>query len=448
MHRYSKLLPAITSGYVMDKKTNTVFADWTPHNIRRLIIGLDKAIVQYHVVAGKVAALTRIVNYAGFVKDDIDLYQKDPSKLKSLVGVLVDARICSAVEEIVFCIKGYPTPLLQVDGNLSLLAKGGISQIGNRFPRLAKVYHLNTTVSDIEQFVKSNIDPMFLLYDGFKKQGLPVNIIANVNNEWYNGVSKFWDPKIYLLDDKDKTLYKRLISVQSKYADMKKDKEREASSDERDKRIVEKYRDLYKTLGDALVEEFDILCNGKSKMGYYNAIVLSAIEGNSLTIAYKKIYKKDLDTMSLPDFNALYDMFKKNGVDYDALDVVGVVLDKLNCPKMDRAESMKGLLNLIAVLLNIINASMFKALYEYVTLYGTEFIDDMANKLLVNITDRSNIVYNSKILNYINILVGDVKGPSPSEVFSRLGFTKQSGETTFESVTAAFKVLRQALATL
>lgn len=330
MIRYDKLLVGITKGLNIDNKTNVVFGDWTPHNIRRLIVGVDRAIIQYHVTGGKFTSLTHVIDYSSLVNSDCNIFRENPNKLKSLISVLTDVRICSAVEEIVFCTSKYPQPLLMHDCNLDKISSGINTSIKNRFPRLAKVYVLNVDVSSIEDIVRENVQPEKLLYDVLSSKGIRGNVIAKVNDEWYAGNTKFWNSGIYTMDKEDGTLYKRLQSVADKYAEEINKSKILNSESNRKRKIAESHLMKLDTIMNEIDDLHEQLSNlvgrcgivTKAKWGKYvmdvNIIssfhkLISGIQGKVDKICWLDVYNiiKDNCPDIIPLFNTLYVAIKQ-----------------------------------------------------------------------------------------------------------------------------------------
>lgn len=255
----------------MDKKSNVVFNDWTPHNVRRLIIGMDKAIIQYHVTGAKYPNLVQVVDYSAACQEDLITLRNNPTQLKSLVGVLVDKRICSAVEEIAFCIANYDRGLFAVDYDMSKLVPSN-GNIENRFPRLAKVFLINASVDAIEQYVRNAKNPMTLLLTELNHSGVPCQVKQDCNKQWYYGNTKFWNSTIYIMDSEEGALYKRLASVADEFRNNEKAMKLKETVDNRDAQIVANVSNYLKITSDYITDietkERDVL----SKLSYVDKV--------------------------------------------------------------------------------------------------------------------------------------------------------------------------------
>ena len=308
MTRYDKLMKAISGGYDLKVKSNTRFNDWSPHNIRRLIIGMDMAIIQYHVTTPKQTKLHQVVDYSLSLEEDMRIAHETANQLKSLVGVLVDGRICSAIEEIVFCIAGYDNILLNIDYDMGkLIPRDG--NIENRFPRLAKVYKVNARVGQIESIVRESADDhMSLLLPKLQKAGVPCQVTQDCNKEWYYGNTKFWNSTIYALDAEGSPLYRRLQKIGDDYKANIEKMKRQETADNRDQKIVADRANLLKDMLDTCETVANIEANIIKNLGYVNKVqygmyLMPAVKAKFFKNAVgsieaiKKIYWLELKTL-------------------------------------------------------------------------------------------------------------------------------------------------------
>lgn len=445
MARYDKLLAAITCGYNIDKKSNVVFADWTPHNIRRVVIGIDKAIVQYHVTGGKFNSLTRIVDYSNFVESELNMFFNGEGKnLKPLIGVLVDARICSAVEEIVFCTEGYNSNLLSFDSNKSALLKGTNVDPSNRFPRLAKIYCLGASVSKIEQLVRNSIDPVYLLYDELKKKNAPISKVENLNAKWYEGNTKFWNPNIYQMDAEGGTLQNRLAKVKSKYDEYADSQKRADAESNRDKKILDKLGFSYTAFSGVLLKEDEKMCSYPEKLSRFSRMTFGKdLSKAGVKDAFNKVYRNDLKDLKQVDFDTVRSMLESDGYDTRAVDIIEFYTSEVKGPKADKVNSLKEVINYIAIILNLYNSILFKAVYDYLTQYDTKNVRDMALKLTeYSGISLSEIKFNTRVSNYINSF-NSSSNLTPGSVLMEAGFVRATSEDNrgFNNVQKTFSQL-------
>jgi hypothetical protein len=198
MVRLSVLEKEINKGIAVDEKSNILINNWSPNNVRRLIIGLDFAIVNYFVTGPKYNKLVEIVDFRRVKDKDLESIEHEPQKYKSILSVLTTGRICSSVEEIIFCSQGYPTNLLTADCDTTKLATGN-ANLENRFTRLRHVSIVDTDVQTIAKHLENARSAETLLLDVLKENNIPLTAVAMLHEEnWWKGISL--RPKYYSMD--------------------------------------------------------------------------------------------------------------------------------------------------------------------------------------------------------------------------------------------------------
>ena len=73
--RFETLRKEINRGLKVDEKSGVVIRDWSPNNVRRLIIGTDCAVVCYHVTGGKFSSLVKFLEFESFVAHQLYIQQ-------------------------------------------------------------------------------------------------------------------------------------------------------------------------------------------------------------------------------------------------------------------------------------------------------------------------------------------------------------------------------------
>lgn len=138
MSRLSALRNEIDKGLSVDEKSGHQIADWSPNNVRRLVIAFGFAIVQYHVTGRKYPKLLSVVMFKDSdISEDVDALHKN--KYKSLLTSLTVGRVCSSIEEIYILSDTYPDKRMSIlDSDMNVLT-GNNSDIKNRFVRLRHV---------------------------------------------------------------------------------------------------------------------------------------------------------------------------------------------------------------------------------------------------------------------------------------------------------------------
>jgi hypothetical protein len=205
MTRAKQLEKEINKGIIPDEKSNTLINNWSPNNVRRLIIGIDYTIVQYFVTGGKYKKLIEVLNFKNSIENEMQKDKSEPQKQTSILEVLTKGRICSSIEEIVFCTVNYPKELLDIDSNIAHL-KGSAASIEYKFPRLRHVSLVNSTVETVSEFARGTKEADKLLLDVLNSKGLGCKVVYEAHKEdWWRGMAR--RPKYYSLDADGGTLH-------------------------------------------------------------------------------------------------------------------------------------------------------------------------------------------------------------------------------------------------
>lgn len=154
---YNLVCQAINVGAekAIAQSSNDIIHNWSPNNVRRLIVGAEGFIVQYYTLM-KNNSLVKVVAF----KDANKLRNCLASpKYKPMVQALTGARICSSIEEIVYLTKpnklGLSLPHTELDVH-SLLSSGkqgyrNVTEgLKTRFVRLHGLVILNM---DMQEFM-------------------------------------------------------------------------------------------------------------------------------------------------------------------------------------------------------------------------------------------------------------------------------------------------------
>jgi hypothetical protein len=207
VNRFEVLEKEINKGIKVDEKSNEVISNWSPNNVRRIVIGSNVAVVQYFVTGGRYSRLVEIVGMQAALQKDILKISQEGGKLKSILAVLTTGRVCSSVEEIVFSLEDYPEQMLRVDTDLTTLAST-LDSLGSRFPRLR---HISATPLSVKDIVDSGLlqetrEGGKLLLDALKVKKVPVKTIEEPHTtDWWKGTSL--RPRYYTMDGQRLTDY-------------------------------------------------------------------------------------------------------------------------------------------------------------------------------------------------------------------------------------------------
>ena len=202
MYRLNTLVAEINRGVKVDEKSGQKILDWSPNNVRRLVIGWDYFIIQYHMTGGKFKKLLELKNLQSAAVKDAELIVTHQSeKIKPIINALVDGRICSNIEEIVFDISSYDGFAFTLDSNLTKLK--GKGNIDSRFPRLQGVYRVDSNFRQMGELIQQCKEPNTSLIEQVKNKGLdvtPVYISSNLENgSWKKGGEV--RPQFYMFDE-------------------------------------------------------------------------------------------------------------------------------------------------------------------------------------------------------------------------------------------------------
>lgn len=185
--------------------------EWTPNNIKRLIISPDMVVVQLHTYKRFITKQFIPAKYAVCVLQP---------KYKKMVSVLGGDgnNVCSHVEEIIYCLQGENGGYLhneEADLRSILMRNSGasneallIKELGNRFKRLYAVCQYNGTIRQLINDVGSR-----MLSDAeyhVANEG-SVNATLIHKDDWYKGF--FFRPANYPADKEGGKLFNHLHKI-------------------------------------------------------------------------------------------------------------------------------------------------------------------------------------------------------------------------------------------
>lgn len=150
--RYDELAKKINLGLNIDEKSGQSITDWTPNNIKTLIIGIDMALIGYYVTGGRFKhKFDGATMKLGKINDYEIMSSGDTPK--AILKVLTGGRVCSNIQEIIFISDNYPQQLMHHDSNLSSIASEG--NLKTKFPRLKYVgVATNLTMQDALKYLQ------------------------------------------------------------------------------------------------------------------------------------------------------------------------------------------------------------------------------------------------------------------------------------------------------
>ena len=208
MGRFSMLEKAINNSRKIneaDLKGNIEpIHNWSPNNVRRLIIGFDFALIQLHLSTNGQNKISQVQLHRGIV-EDMQVIQETPEKYKPILKVLTSGRVCSCIEEIIFCIDGYPEDILRLDADINLITSKNMNGDGvsSRFPRLIHVSQVNSKVELFASLIKQTEKSTETLYKIINKAKIVKKIDIFHEEDWWHSSSKrSLRYKYYTLDNK------------------------------------------------------------------------------------------------------------------------------------------------------------------------------------------------------------------------------------------------------
>ncbi|MNL91129.1 hypothetical protein D3C81_08580 [compost metagenome] len=425
MTRFEVIQKEINKGMPISEKSGNVLRDWTPNNVRRLVIGSDFIIVQYFVVVGKFKKLIEVVNtskynnYTQVNKINPSEYKK--SGIKAILSVLVEDRVCSSVEEIVFCTSGYEHSILQYDSNIAIL--GNENTIKTRFPRLRSISWINTTVKEAHSCLVSLGDD--LVKNRLKDKGYTVKelLTGNEDNWWKSmPLRGQW----YELDKENSRLYTFMLNLKTEHEEMER-KDKLASLDEKRSLadlqeslplIKEAYTKRQELLGlyDTLFSTLGIIAKAEwgkvLQTSYSTSLVGSILKGNNdLLVDIRKI-----------DFKAIAEVGRKHNLDVEFLvDFEDELFNKLlkglcQYSKENKGDIKYGLKTLKKLAVTLVNAECniaYLALGLFLSKNSMKFVGFEYDKIKYKLPC---IVYTQEISSFCNNYLGDL---SVGDIFSK-----------------------------
>ena len=408
MTRYAMLEAEINKNIVIDEKNNVTIDNWTPNNLRRLIIGNNQALVQYYITGGKYKNISELVKFGN--KIDNDLLQLENHSYSSILRVLTSKRVISSIEEIIFCSSNYNAALLNADVN-SWLSKER-SKLKSRFVRLHSISIVDCSVLNVASLIKSVESPTKLLIEELKKK-YPVTVVESIHeNDWYMNTSM--RERWYTMDKENGKLYQYFKTLKiSKEKEIKEKKLQEFELDNA-KKLLNEYRNKIFSLTNHINKNLNTMSKVSSTLSvierlewglyltpsFIRKMLLNKF-GNTLEdirtididkiISISKLMNDDEISKELTLFNdTLYNkILKKENY-------------KVNYKKSDIKKSIQKLITLLNfILYTVIFSSCNLTFVSYVNREGIKYIDyhvdslKIGNSLIKKYTKNDIEVYNT-----------------------------------------------------
>lgn len=238
MYRFQAVMHEINRGIKVDEKAGQTISDWSPKNLKRLIVGWNFFIAQYHITGGKFRKSAELKSIESYANKDAELFLTNHvDKIKPLINVLIEGRVCSNVEEIIFVTNDYDPYALTIDSAFNRL-KGKASSIESRFPRLRGVYMVEVDRKILTEAVLSCDKPNTSVVEKFKELGIPTKALLITRNlekdVWKRGSSVKTD--VYAFDTK---LVEHFAGLRKEFEEVEREKELQKSYMQRYKKYLD-----------------------------------------------------------------------------------------------------------------------------------------------------------------------------------------------------------------
>lgn len=208
MHRFNYLIDHIYRGVTLPESTTQTRAsthsepimifEWSPNNVRRLVIGFEFAFIQHYVTSTKTQKKIDRVDLRSGIQRDLDLLNQGGKEYRPIIEAITAKRVLSSIEELVFLTPNYPKPLLRLDSNISLLETKE-KRLETRFPRLRHISYVNCSYETLVVLLERSKGEKDLLLDVLQDAGVPVRTIAEPHkDDWWSGSAL--RPKHYNMD--------------------------------------------------------------------------------------------------------------------------------------------------------------------------------------------------------------------------------------------------------
>lgn len=412
MGRFQLIEREINKGIKIDEKSNEVITGWSPNNVRRLIIGFDFAVVRYFVKEGKYKELTKVLDLRRVAQKDIEQLQTDPRKYKSILQVLTDGRICSSVEEIIFCSQGYPEPLLQLDKDISKLTTGNAS-LENRFVRLR---HVSVVASDVETIAKLSEESKGsteLIKDKLTEKGIPsVELVSQHEEDWWRGISL--RPKFYVMDSDKLSNY--FEKVKEKFNEINRDAKLDKLNEKKHTDIINKFLPLTARVIEMIQETFENSSNLFNKTSILSKAEWSNVlqNKNMCRGIQRELNKNEVALKSYRsiDFDTILQVAQKIGTPQNLLQAIstfrGIVFEEIlvseeeykrESNKLSLIESLQTLQKLAGTIFNLQVNIVFLSLTKYLTRNTPKYADFYYSKFNGSLED---LQYTRPMIEYCN----------------------------------------------
>lgn len=219
--------------------------DFSPNNIRRLILSGDGARIDFHVSVDGRLSKTKVFSDADKMKLANCLMMED---YKPMIWALAD-RVCSSIEEVIICTQNSAGIDLSRELNFEGLLRNRVNNvndvkqaISSRYKRLAYFTIINCDISTLikNQEVASCNNPLSLISEtSFVKS---ISSITKFKDDWFN---YYGYASVYSLDNKGSRLNEHFRKIKIDIEESKKKSDIDAIKAERLKGLEQKFEKAF-----------------------------------------------------------------------------------------------------------------------------------------------------------------------------------------------------------
>lgn len=221
--------------------------DFSPDNIKRLVISPDGALIYYHVQTEHNNSMTQIL----FDTNSVIRSQSTEDYVPALQA-LVKPLVCASIQEIIFVIRSSKVSELRLndkDIDLTILQKnykGNGDALKSRFKRLARIGLFNGTLEDfmsIDREIKQSGKAvhLYLKYPKLENNSQ----VKVVNEEWYKQIIGGMTADKYDMNKKDGRLNVYSYKIRDSILKIQENKDFEKYKKEHKENITKEQKDNF-----------------------------------------------------------------------------------------------------------------------------------------------------------------------------------------------------------
>ena len=324
-----------------------LITNFSPNNVRRVILGLDGMFVQFYTNEG--TGVTRKLRLRKIQMDEVLMGQLcDENQAPNVympLDMLHKQRMFSSVEEIIVLGNDGVTPYTFVNSGIEWFSRDA-EIVAKSFKRLRCVTYLDIS-EPIESFIESVSDiledPLVVVTSVLEDEGKFVNII---NDEKYV-IRTSLRPQYYAADALGGTLANYFESVKKLYEDEYKRKllAGDGKVDEKGVLNVDVLQAVFDKFLESVLPRYDK--EGVLEVGLNEMARLVATSGVEVDVERALVFKGSELRSEHKQYGVLVSMLFNSGLDNEEVAIVGikVLLEQLDaCSKLVRKHKLTGVM--------------------------------------------------------------------------------------------------------